>query len=113
MQKRRAIITTVWGVIFGIVCMLLQKYGEGVSFWPLGVSALIHHGVMGFTIGVSSLRIHWALHGILWGFLFAIFVAISSWGGPLGFWGPLSLIILWGFLIEFITTVGFKLKMEK
>jgi len=113
MQKRRVMITTIWGAIFGIVCMLLQKYSAGVSFWPLGVSSLIHHSVMGFTIGVSSLRIHWALHGILWGFLFAIFLAIGWWGGPQGFWATLGLVILWAFLIELITTLGFKLKAEK
>jgi hypothetical protein len=113
MQKKRVMMTTVWGAIFGIVCMLLQKYGTEVSFWPLGFSGLIHHVVMGFAIGVSSLRIHWAPHGILWGFLFGIFLVVGYWGGPQGFWGPLGLVVLWGFLIELITTVGFKLKMEK
>jgi len=112
-QKRRVIVTTIWGAIFGIVCMLIQKYGVGVSFWPLGASGLIHHAVMGFTIGVSSLRIHWAPHGILWGFLFGIFLVIGYWGGPQGFWAPLGFMLLWGFLIELITTVGFKLKRGK
>jgi hypothetical protein len=109
-------ITTIWGVIFGIVCMLLLKYGTGVSFWPIGVSSLIHHSVMGFTIGVSSLKIHWAPHGILWGFLFGIFLVVGWWGGPgcpKGFWVPLGFVVLWGFLIELISTVGFKLKMGK
>jgi len=113
LQKRRVIVTTIWGAIFGIVCMLIQKYGVGVSFWPLGVSGLIHHAVMGFTIGVSSLKIHWAPHGILWGFLFGIFMAMALVETPLGFWGPFGFIVLWGFLIELITTLGFKLKMGK
>ncbi|MBE0478241.1 hypothetical protein IBX65_03855 [Candidatus Aerophobetes bacterium] len=113
MQKKRVVIATIWGGIFGIICMLLQKYGVGVAFWPLGIYALIHHSVMGFAIGTSNLKLHWAPHGILWGFLFGIFAAIGFWGGPQGFWATLGLVILWGFLIELITSAGFKLKREK
>lgn len=113
MQRRRVIVTTIWGAIFGIVCVLIQRYGFGMSFWPLGASGLIHHAVMGFTIGVSSLKIHWATHGILWGFLFGIFMAMAVVETPIGFWGPFGIMILWGFLIELITTLGFKLKMGK
>ena len=107
------IVATVCGAIFGFVCILIQRYEPGVPFWPTSVSSLIHHSVMGFTIGVSSLRIHWAPHGILWGFLFGIFFAMVLVETPLGFWGPFGFMILFGFLIELITTVIFKLKVEK
>ncbi|MBA7564778.1 hypothetical protein ES708_06446 [subsurface metagenome] len=119
MHKKRVIVTTIFGGIFGIVCMLLLKYVSDVSFGPVGIYSLIHHCVMGFTIGVSSLKIHWAPHGILWGFLFGILLAVSYvfgvflgvgyWGEPQRFWVPLGLVVLWGFLIELITSVGFKL----
>lgn len=112
LQKRRVIMTTLWGAIFGIICMLQLRYLVGISFWPLGVGSLIHHSVMGFTIGTSSLKIHWAPHGILWGFLFGIFLTILYQAQPVP-WVALGFIILWGFLIELITTVGFKLKMGK
>lgn len=113
MQKRRVIMTTLWGAIFGGVCMLVQRYQPGVSFWPISVSSLIHHAVMGFAIGASGLRMHWAPHGILWGFLFGIFFAIVLVETPLGFWGPFGTMICFGFLIELIASVGFKLKMER
>lgn len=109
MQKKRTVITTIFGGVFGIVCMLLLRYVSGVSFWPTGIYSLLHHCVMGFTIGVSSLKVHWAPHGILWGFLFGVFLGISYWGQPQGFWVPWGLVILWGFLIELITSAGFKL----
>lgn len=104
-------ITTILGAIFGVICILLLK--NDVSFWPIGVSALINHTVMGFAIGVSSLKVHWAPHGILWGFLFGIFLAVGWWGGPPGFWWALGFVIIWGFLIELITVVGFKMRVEK
>ena len=114
MSKKRIVVATIWGAVFGIVCIFLQKYVVGIAFlWPIGVSSLIHHSVMGFTIGASSLKIHWVLHGILWGFLFGIFLVIGWWGKPMGFWAPLGTVILWGFLIELMTTVCFKLKREK
>jgi len=112
MQTKRAMMTTVWGAIFGIVCMLQLKYLVGISFWPLGIGSLIHHSVMGLTIGVSSIRLHWAPHGLLWGLLFGIFLVILYQAQPVT-WGALAFVILWGFLIELITTVGFKLKREK
>lgn len=105
-------ITIVWGAIFGIICMLQLKYFVGTSFWPLGIGSLIHHSVMGLTIGVSSIRLHWAPHGILWGFLFGIFLVILYQVQPVP-WVALYFVVLWGFLIELITTVGFKLKMGK
>lgn len=112
MSKKRAMITTIWGAIFGVVCMLQLRYLVGISFWPLGIGSLIHHSVMGLTIGVSDMRLHWAPHGILWGFLFGIFLTVIYQTQPVP-WAALGFVILWGFLIELITTVGFKLKKEK
>jgi len=68
---------------------------------------------MGFTIGASGLKMHWAPHGIMWGVLFGVFFTMVLVETPLGFWGPFGMTILFGFLIELITSVGFKLKMTK
>jgi len=92
--------------------MLLLKYGSGVAIWPNGVSSLIHHCVMGFAIGTSNLKLHWAPHGVLWGILFGLFLAISYWGQQQGFWVPWVLVIVWALLIELIASVGFGLKVE-
>lgn len=110
MAGKRIAVTTVFGGIFGIVCMLFLKYGSGVAIWPNGVYSLIHHCVMGFAIGTSSLKLHWAPHGLLWGILFGLFLGISYWGQPQGFWVPWVLVIVWALLIELIASVGFGLK---
>jgi len=87
--------------------MLLTKFAAGVDYWPYGVSLLIHHTVMGFTIGVSSLKMNWAAHGALWGALFGIFVTIRS----IQMDNPFAIfifIVIWGFLIEALATKAFK-----
>lgn len=104
----RLVTTTILGVVFGIICMLLSRYTAGVTFWPIGVSFLLHHTVMGFAIGTSSLKINWAAHGALWGALFGLFLAIGCIGGALAPWIAFGMTVIWGFLIETITTKAFK-----
>ena len=74
----RPVTTTLLGVVFGIIYMLLSKYTTGVNYWPMGVSFLLHHTVMGLAIGASSLRMNWATHGVFWGAIFGLFLAIST-----------------------------------
>ena len=45
-KSSRLVTTTLLGVAFGIVCMLLSKYTAEVAYWPMGVSFLLHHTVM-------------------------------------------------------------------
>jgi hypothetical protein len=103
----RVIITTVFGLVFGIMCMFGSNW-FGVPFWPLGISYLLHHTVMGFTIGVSGWRLHWAVHGTVWGALFGLFLSIGCIGGPLSPLMAFFMPVIYGFLIETIATKGFK-----
>jgi hypothetical protein len=108
-KSSRLIITTVLGAVFGVICMLLSRYGGSeVAFWPLGVSFLLHHTVLGFAIGASALRMHWAAHGVVWGALFGLFLAIGQVGGALDPWIAFFMPVVWGFLIETIATKAFK-----
>ncbi len=107
-KSRRVIITTILGFIFGIICMLLSRYSSNIAFWPMGVSFLINHTVMGFAIGVSSMRMNWAAHGVLWGALFGIFTAISAVGTGMNPFAAFVFVVIWGFLIETIAAKGFK-----
>jgi hypothetical protein len=102
----RVLITTVFGFVFGIACLFITN-AAGVPFWPLGISWVLHHTLMGFTIGISPWKMHWAAHGTVWGVLFAIPTAISV----VGLISPLQtfiIIVVWGFLIELIATKAFK-----
>jgi hypothetical protein len=108
-KSSRLVTTTVLGAVFGVICMLMSRYGGSeVAFWPLGVSFLLHHTVLGFAIGASSLKMNWAVHGAFWGALFGIFLGIGQVGGPLQLWMPFVLPVIWGFLIETLATKAFK-----
>ncbi len=107
-KSSRLVTTTLLGVVFGIICMLLSKYTGDVAYWPMGVSYLLHHAVMGFAIGASSLRMNWAAHGIFWGAIFGLFMAIGLINGALEPWLVFIAVVIWGFLIETLTTKAFK-----
>jgi len=107
-KSSRLITTTVLGAVFGIICMLLCRYTAQIPFWPLGVSFLLHHTVLGFAIGASSLRMNWAAHGALWGALFGIFLVIGLVGAVPNAWTLFFPVVIWGFLIETLATKAFK-----
>ena len=64
-KSSRLVTTTLLGVVFGIICMLLSRYSWEVAYWPIGVSFLLHHAVMGLAIGASSLKMNWFLFRFL------------------------------------------------
>lgn len=107
-KSSRLVTTTLLGVVFGIICMLLSKYVSGVEYWPMGVSFLLHHTVMGLVIGASSLKMNWAYHGVFWGGVFGLFMAIGLIGSTLEPWLVFVAIVVWGFLIETLTTKAWK-----
>lgn len=106
----RITMATVLGLIAGMICML--------GGWSLGVKmtlasvlfVLLNRTVLGFVIGVSSLRMHWAWHGALMGivvgsiFSYSIFLMGEA---RIFVVGTIVGSIVFGLLIEFITTVVF------
>ena len=105
----RVITTTLIGLVLGIIWMLVMRYvGIPVPFWPIGIYNLIACTVMGVAIGASALKMNWAAHGVFWGALFGVFLAISVVGEV-----PYPVLnfvaaVIWGFLIELLATKAFK-----
>jgi hypothetical protein len=114
---KRIIISTLAGIAFGFVC-----YGFACSSGelPLAVSLQIiaSRTLIGFTIGISVLKMHWSLHGILIGLLYSLPLAFSGLMAPENpeFSKTMMLVstivmgVIYGFLIELITSVLFKTK---
>jgi len=69
---------------------------------------VLQNGLMGFTIGISSLRWPWVMHGLVLGGMFGFVLGIGALALGSEFIWPLVFGLVYGLLIELITTVLFK-----
>jgi len=112
-KSKRLLIATLFGLISGIVCWGLASSG-GPMAWYQAVAIVLSRTLIGFTIGISLLKMKWWLHGI------AIGAVVSLPGSFFGFYVPgkelfiffstFVMGIIYGFFIELFTTVIFKAK---
>lgn len=80
--------------------------------WSQSVLLVLINTLMGFTIGISSLRIHWMLHGAFIGLIYGVVLAIFTQSHGLGFWWPLVLGPVFGFMVELCATVFFRADID-
>jgi hypothetical protein len=112
-SHKRIAIATLFGVVSGILCYLGGR-GLGIDISLASFLMLLsHRTLLGFVIGISSLRWHWALHGILLGLIVGIpdihffnMVRGELSNGLYFLFGG-----VWGLLIEFFTSVAFKARL--
>lgn len=110
---KRVIITTILGALSGLVCMGLASSNPDPSGSVTTGTLLlivISRTMMGFTIGISAIRMKWWLHGIFIGFIASIPMAIPVFERFPVFIGTFVMGILYGFLIELFTSIVFKAK---
>lgn len=107
---KRVFWSTVLGLIAGVLCYLLGK--GSVDPYPtwMAIVTVLNRTVIGFIIGISGLRGNWAIHGIFWGLLISLFMAIPALaeGSTNGFFMIMIAGAIWGFLIELFTSKVFK-----
>ena len=111
-SAKRILVASLFGLAMGGVCAStafsagILKYSPVVLAW-----VLLNRTVMGAVIGVSGLRLHWSLNGIVLGvvagsvFSFYLFMNVP---GPLPAMN-LAANGIFGLIIEFFTTVVFRL----
>lgn len=109
---RRIWIAIVFGLVAGCIC---AGGGLAAGIFKLSVInvmwVLLNRGVMGFAIGVSDLKVHWAWNGVLMGlivgsiFSYSLFMDVGPKLLPL-----MNFFVngLFGLMIEFFTTKVFK-----
>jgi len=121
-RAKRITVATLSGVLFGFVCYGLASMGAGALAWPVAVQIIASRALIGFAIGISCLSIaHWSLHGLLMGLIFSIPLAFSGLMAPESpeysmtgmFIGTIILGMVYGLLIEVITSVIFKAKAHR
>ena len=108
---RRMIIATVFGVLSGVICWILSA-SSGPTTWFFAASTITARTLIGFTIGISILKMKWWLHGILIGAIFSLPMALQGFYVPGKEWfiliGTIVMGVIYGFFIEPFTTVVFK-----
>jgi hypothetical protein len=120
-NARRTGVATLLGVLFGFVCYGLASRGAGELPWPVSVQIIVSRTLIGFAIGISSLRmLHWSIHGLLMGIIFSVPLAFSGLMAPESpefskaamFVSTIVFGMIYGLLIEGITSLLFKARME-
>jgi len=113
LTAKRVVIATICGFVFGIVCMLLASSNPD-STAPITTTLkwaiIISRTMLGFTIGISALRLSWWLHGIVLGIITSIPMTIPLFDRIGIALGTVVMGIIYGVLTELITTVLFKAK---
>ena len=119
---KRVIVATLSGVLFGLVCFSLASSSAGALPWPVSVQIIVSRTLIGFAIGISSLSLgHWAVHGLVMGLVFSLPLAFSGLMAPeteefsktaMWVW-TVVLGMVYGLLIEVITSVLFKARQKK
>jgi len=112
-SHKRIALATLFGFLSGILCYLGGRtVGIDISLGGF-LMLLSHRTLLGFVIGISSLRWHWALHGIVLGLIVGIpdvhffnMVRGELSNGLYFLFGA-----VWGLLIELFTSVVFKAKV--
>jgi hypothetical protein len=109
----RILVAILFGLVAGAICASGAFYGGLLKFSVITlVWVLLNRVVMGFAIGASGLRLHWAWNGIVTGMavgsIFSYFMFMTNGPGPLP---VVNLFVngLFGLMIEFFTTKVFKL----
>jgi len=117
---KRFVISTLFGLIFGFVCYGFASSGQVPVPTLLAVNIILGRTLIGVAIGISRFPLrHWALHGIVMGLVFSIPAAFGAILGPENpefthtsmFVATIVMGMIYGFLIELITSVLFKAKM--
>ncbi len=118
---KRLIIATLSGLLFGFVCFGFACSGDNeIGNW-LALTIISGRLLLGFGIGISRFPMkNWAIHGIVMGIIFSIPAAFGTMMGPEvpGFDPQMIAIstvvmgMIYGFLIELITTIFFKAKIK-
>jgi len=115
-MAKRITIATIMGIVCGFICFFLAG-SNGSMPAGIGISIILSRTLLGFGIGISSFKISWWLHGIIMGIIFSLPMAFSTLasGAPdvsMIFVGTIIMGIIYGFLIELVTSVLFKAKVK-
>ena len=121
-KTKRIVVATLSGVLFGFVCYALASSGPEKLATPIILQLIFSRTLIGFAIGISCLSLkHWSIHGLIMGLVFSLPLAFSGLMAPESpefsktgmFVWTIILGMIYGLLIEVITSILFKAKLHK
>ena len=115
MKNKRLVICTIGGIIAGIICSVGGHLSGNISEFSfyLVAPAFFNRVMLGFIIGISSLRMNYLFHGALIGLLVSLITSIPFLEGNMnGFLFFTIAGIIYGILIELFAVKVFKAKIE-
>lgn len=116
---KRLIVATLSGLLFGFACFGLASSGPEPLPWMIGVQIILSRALMGFGLGITKFEFgHWTIRGLAFGLIFSLPLAFGGMIAESPEFTPMMMFIstvfmgmIYGFLVEFITTVLFKAKI--
>ena len=111
-DMKRIVIAILFGLVAGVLCATggfsagIFKFSVITLIW-----VLLNRAVMGFAIGASGLKLHWAWNGIVMGLVVGSIFSYSLFmNGGSGILPLVNFFVngLFGLMIEFFTTKVFK-----
>ena len=121
-KAKRLVIATLSGVLFGFVCYGFASSGPQPLAWPVALQIILSRTLIGVGIGLSRFTFgHWTIHGLVIGLLFSLPLAFGGYMAPDNpdmskdtmFVGTVVLGMIYGLLIELITSVFFNARLTK
>jgi hypothetical protein len=105
----RILVATLMGVVMGVICASVASAGHLLTLTTVTlVWILLNRTIMGFVIGISGLKLHWAWNGIILGvivgLIFSYYFYMDEHSLKMALLTPIG-NALYGFLIELVTTV--------
>ena len=107
--KKRILTATLLGFACGLICVGLAGSDPSQPI-TLGIKLSILAGrtLLGFTIGISILKMRWWLHGALLGFITSIPMAMPLLEKKEILIATLVIGVIYGIIIEVVTSIIFK-----
>ena len=111
-DRKRLLVAVVVGFATGVICYAGGRFGlkDEISV-PMIVYILVNRTLIGFVIGISPIRLHWAPHGLLIGVVVGLpFTAgcLLEAGNTKTALAALILGAVYGLLVELFASVVFK-----
>ena len=115
MYQKRLLVCTFCGVLSAVICLIGKQiiYGFPEITWNVLAVTIANRILLGFIIGISCWSINYLLHGALLGLIVSLSASIGFLpGNILGFFLYTPAGIVYGIMIEWLSTIVFKSPMS-